>query len=401
MSLTVQQIFGEALPKLRTQRRISPDMLWAAQCIINCRTEAMGRRRIYCPNGCTQRESYNSCRHRACPQCAPRARDHWLRGWKDRLLDCPHYHIIFTVPQELRVLWRYNKSTFAKCLFAAASKSLLELLADPKYLGARPGILAALHTWSQTLAIHPHLHTIVTAGGLGADGRWKRPPKSCLLPRKVLMMVFRGKLRSLLTEAHKQGDLCTPTGQSDAQLIGLLNRIGRMVLNVKILKQYAHGFGVVTYLARYLHGGPLGNRRLQRAADGKIRFRARRAEADPAERHGEMHLSGQALTARLLEHVAPRRLQTIRGFGLYASHYRSELNVARELCGQLAIRPGQRERLSWQDYCEQAGRGDAVRCQVCNSQLACCEGQSWDRGPPLGAGDWRMLLDEFTRKRRV
>lgn len=227
------------------------------------------------------------------------AREHWLQGWKERLLDCSHYHIVFTVPQELRVLWQFNKRTFAQVLFKASfkasSEALLELLADPKYLGARPGILSALHTWSQTLAKHPRVHTIVTAGGLGADGKWKRPVKSCFLPRS------------------------------------LLNRVGRMTLNVKILEQYEHGLGVVRYLARYIHGGPLGNRRLERTPDGKLRFRARRGEGDPAERYGEVRLTSQELTLRLLEHVPPHRLPTIRSYGLYASHYRGKLNEARVL----------------------------------------------------------------------
>ncbi len=395
MSLTVQQIFSEFLPGFLKQRRISPDMLHAAQCLVNCRTEVFGTRRIYCPNGCTQKESYNSCRHRSCPQCAPRARDHWLRGWKDRLLNCPHYHIVFTVPQELRVLWRYNKKTFAKCLFKAASETLLELLSDPKYLGARPGILAALHTWSQTLAIHPHVHTIVTAGGLTSDGEWKRPVKSCFLPRKVLMMVYRGKLRSFLLQAQKRGDLTPPVGQSFAQIRGLLNRIGRMVLNVKILEQYPHGLGVVLYLARYVSGGPLGNRRLRRSPGGQINFRARRAEGDPSARHGELRLTGEAFIGRLLEHVAPHRMPTIRSFGLYASHYREELNTARQLCGQKVISKGPRERLNWQAYCEEVGRSEAVRCQTCNSELQCRVGSNHDRGPPIVPDTLERLLDNW------
>ena len=389
----------DALPGLLNQCGLSGGMLQAANRIVGCRTEAMGTRLIFCPNGCTQRESYNSCRHRACPQCAPMTRDHWLRGWKERLLNCSHYHIIFTVPQELRILWRFNKKTFAQSLFKAASEALLELLGDPKYLGARPGILAALHTWSQTLAMHPHVHMIVTAGGLGADGQWKRPVKSCFLPRKVLMIVFRGKLRSHLLEAHSRGELKAPAGKTDADLRSLLNRVGRMVLNVKILEQYEHGFGVVAYLARYIHGGPLGNRRLDSTPEGKIRFRARTREGDPTERHGEVRLAPEALTLRLLEHVPPHRLQTIRSYGLYASHYRKQLNEARALCGQQAVSRAACERPSWQTYCEQVGRREASHCGCCGSALRCLGGPAQERSPPSREQSREELMENWMKFR--
>lgn len=399
MSVTVQEVFREALPGLLKRRRMSGDMYQAANRIIDCRTAAMGTRTIFCPNGCTQRESYNSCRHRSCPQCAPMAREHWLQGWKERLLDCSHYHIVFTVPQELRVLWQFNKKTFAQVLFKVASEALLELLADPKYLGARPGILSALHTWSQTLAMHPHVHTIVTAGGLGADGKWKQPVKSCFLPRKVLMIVFRGKLRSYLLDALDRGELEAPTGMSEAELRSLLNRVGRMTLNVKILEQYEHGLGVVRYLARYIHGGPLGKRRLERTPDGKLRFRARRGEGDPAERHGEVRLTSQELTLRLLEHVPPHRLPTIRSYGLYASHYRGPLNEARVLCGQQAVSRAACQRQSWQSYCEQLGRRELSHCQRCDSELRCVVGPARERSPPASEEDGKVFWGNWLSTR--
>jgi len=185
------------------------------------------------------------------------AREQWLDGWTNRLLDCPHYHVIFTVPHDLNTLWRFNRKRFAGAMFAAATGTLKKLLADPKYMGSEPGMLAALHTWSQTLATHVHLHVLVTAGGLSEDNNWREPIKSCLLPRKVLMIIFRGKLRSELLVALERGELNPPPSQTPPQLRGLLNKLGRQVWNVKILDRYEHGLGVVKYLARYLKGGPI------------------------------------------------------------------------------------------------------------------------------------------------
>jgi len=127
----------------------------------------------------------NPLYYRNCPLCSAFAREKWLAGWKDLLLRCPHHHSIFTVPHDLIPLWRYNKREFGEVLFRAGVESLRELLADDKYLGAVPGMLASLHTWDQTLLIHPHLHVMVPAGGLDPDGRWRAPKKDCLLPRQV------------------------------------------------------------------------------------------------------------------------------------------------------------------------------------------------------------------------
>jgi hypothetical protein len=252
MGLTIQTILQQYFDGFAQRRPLSLNMRRAAYRMRHCRTAAMGGHVVSCPEGHVHRVVYNSCRHRSCPQCSALPRESWLRHWKMRLLACPHFHVIFTTPHGLIPLWRYNKKRFAAALFMAASAALLELLGDAKYLGARVGLLAALHTWSQTLAAHVHLHVLVTAGGLTDGGRWQAAKKSCLLPRKVLMIVFRGKLRAKLLRALERGELAIPPDTSEAAVRSLLNRLGRVVWNVKILDRYAHGAGVATYLARYL-----------------------------------------------------------------------------------------------------------------------------------------------------
>jgi hypothetical protein len=206
MGLTIQSLLQSHLDSFAARHRLSRDMLNAALRMRDCRTATMGGHVNSCPEGHFDQIAYNSCRHRSCPQCNGLTRARWLEGWRQRLLPCPHYHTIFTTPHDLLPLWRYNKALFADTLFAAASQTLVELLADPKYLGARVGLLAALHTWSQTLAGHVHLHVLVSAGGLDDRGHWRLPVKSCLLPRKVLMIKFRGKLRAKLIEKLDQDD---------------------------------------------------------------------------------------------------------------------------------------------------------------------------------------------------
>ena len=362
--LTVQQLLVDHFEGFSQRHRLSRDMWRAAVCMRDCRTARMGSHRIYCPQGHESRLAYNSCRHRVCPKCSAVSRELWLDGWRARLLNCPHFHVVFTTPHDLLPLWRYNRRRFADALFAAASGALKKLLGDAKYLGARPGLLAALHTWSQPLAAHVHLHVLVTAGGYSA-GRWQVAKKNCLLPRKVLMIVFRGQLRAELLRALDRGELTVPPTTTEARLRGLLNRLGRTTWNVKILERYDHGVGVVTYLARYLKGGPISNRRLLKFERDGVRFRCRsRREAESPTTTTRLAMDDFFL--RLLQHVPPHGLRVVRGYGLYAGGQRELLNEARQLLGQTALPSPPPDPPSWQAG-ERLGAVPGVWC--CDSRL--------------------------------
>ncbi len=387
MPTTVQTIiqehyehFAATHPLARYQRR-------AAERIRDCRTAAFGGHIVGCPHGHVKAVHYNSCRHRSCPQCAALAREKWLVGWKARLLDAPHMHIVFTVPSLLVPLWRYNKKPFANLLFRAANESLRELLGDPKYLGAVPGLLSALHTWSQQLKCHVHLHVLVSCGGLTADGRWVEPKKDCLLPRHVLMQVFRGKLRALLLRALKRGELVVPPDTTTTQVKNVLNRVGRQTWNVKLLERYAHGRGVLTYWARYLRGGPINNGRLVDCGNGVVRFWYRDTrDKNTDDGRGQrklLRLPVETFLSRLLEHVPPPSFQTVRGYGLYANSKRADWSVAREHLGQEPDLPP--VEFTWRDFCEQMGHTEATVCPVCGTPLAVYGRFRAGRDPPTSA----------------
>ena len=333
MATTVQAILQQHYAAFAASHPLAPYQQAAAEALRDCRTAALGGHWLSCPNGHVHTAHFNSCHHRSCPQCATLARDQWLAGWQQRLLDCPHNHTIFTTPQDLVPLWRYNKRLFVGLLFHAATDGLRELLADPEVPGRLPGMLGGVHTWGQQAAVHVHLHLLLTWGGLTPDGRWVEPKKSCLLPRKVLMQMFRGKLRAYLLKALDDGRLVLPPDRTAAQVRGLLNRVGRIDWNVKILDRYEHGRGVVTYLARYLKGGPLSNGRLVDCRNGTVRFRYRDNQ-DPDETDGRgrrkvLPLPVDVFLQRLLEHVPPPNLQMVRPYGLYANNKQAERAVAR------------------------------------------------------------------------
>lgn len=375
MGVTIQSLLQEHFTSLTSTRRLSADMWNAAKRLRACRTEELGIHVRRCPEGHVSSIAYNSCRHRCCQVCNGLERQRWLSRWKARLLPSPHHHVVFTIPHELLDLWRYNKRALADILFAAASQALRELLADPKYCGATVGLLAGLHTWSQTLAAHVHLHVLVTAGGLDAKQAWQPAVKDCLLPRKVLMIVFRGKFREFTLKALQQGKLELPDNTTANYWIGELNRLGRVPWNVKVFERYAHGRGVISYLARYLRGGPIGKERLLDCQDDKVRFayRVPTQKAGDRTRQAIMLLGVCEFLLRFLEHVPPRGLQTIRGYGLYGGNQHSRLGQAFIALGQAApnLSSG---RTRTAELLEQMGIDPSVNCcPVCGRELEVVE----------------------------
>ena len=208
-------------------------------------------------------------------------------------------------------------------LFQAVRDTLGTLLADPKYLGAQPGIIAALHTWSQTLVLHPHVHCLVTGGGLTPTGSGWRSATAFCCPARVVMAVFRGKMVAAIRQTLARGALALPEPMRPQQLLNLLNRLGhptKTKWNVRIMERYRHGAGVVTYLARYLRGGPIKNARLVACDGDRVTFtyRARQEEADAGPASPQrMTLPVADFLQRWLLHVPVPQTRVVRCYGLY------------------------------------------------------------------------------------
>lgn len=381
----IQNLYRLHFPGFAKHNAFSFTMSRAATQFMNCRTACMGGHVNSCPEGHYHQIAYNSCRHRSCPQCSWLPREQWLSEWKTRLLVCPHHHTIFTLPHDFNILWRYNKAAFTNVLFKSVSETLQELLIDPKYLGGRVGLLCALHTWNQTLQEHIHLHVLITAGGLGPDGQWLETKKSCLLPRRVLMKKFRGKFKAMLQDAIKRGKIQLPPSMNEATFEAMLRKVTRVDWNVKILKRYKSGVGVATYLARYLKGGPIGNSRLIEIDDDFVTFRYRLGthEGGDGTIQGIASLEIYEFIKRHLEHVPPRRLQTVRGYGLYSGNQHSRIDEAREALGMAQANVDDASKLtSWQDICEQSGMIETCRCPLCGAKLISHSDFKAGRDPP-------------------
>jgi Putative transposase/Transposase zinc-binding domain len=390
--VTLQTIFQDAFPAYEQRHALPAHVRRAACAIRQCRTAALGGHVQACPDGHMARIWYNSCRHRSCPQCAYLQTERWLALQRARLLACDHYHVIFTLPHELNPLWLANVPLMTTLLFRTVRETLCTLLADSHYLGAQPGIMAALHTWSQTLVLHPHMHCLVTGGGLTASGDWKAVRNGFLLPARVVMAVFRGKMLAAIRHALACGALTLPESMGPQQWLNLLNRLGhprKTKWNVRIMERYAHGAGVVTYLARYLRGGPIKNGRLVAYDGARVTFtcRTRHEEADGARpRSQQMPLPVADFLQRWLLHVPVPQTRVVRCYGLYHPTHAAALTSCRTACGQPPMEAP--PALDWQTVCAQRGDAHPERCPTCGQLLVCTS--VIPRGgapPPVRAGE--------------
>jgi hypothetical protein len=310
--------------------------------IVQCRTAALGGHVEQCNQCGHQQISYNSCRNRHCPKCQAAARREWMQEREAELLPVEYFHVVLTIPEQLGPLALQNKRVIYGLLFRAASQTLLEIAADKKHLGAVIGFLAVLHTWGQSLQLHPHLHCVVPGGGLSADhSRWVSCREGFFLPVKVLSRLFRGKFVAYLNEANKQGRLDFHGRleylSKDNQFARLLHDLSNTEWVVYAKRPFGGPEQVLKYLARYTHRVAISNQRLVALANGQVTFKWKDyADANAVK---EMTLSVREFTRRFLLHILPRGFVRIRHYGFLANRCRRErLECCRKLLQQEASR---------------------------------------------------------------
>jgi hypothetical protein len=329
MESTLQGIFISGFDTYKKRHGLSTDQYKAAEAIMHCQREELGYEQWECfHDGHTEQQNH-SCRHRSCPRCHGAQSHEWLENIKQRLLPCDHYHVIFTLPHELNELWQYNRSWSSDHLFRASAETLKQLLADDKYLGAEVGMLSALHTWGRTLSFHPHVHVLVSGGGLSGE-KWKRVKKDFLLPVAVIKAKFRGKWLSWLNAAYEAGELTLPPQWTTYEWKKVLREIARKQWNVRIQNGYPHGSGVATYLSRYMRGGPIKDHRIISAQENSVSFRYRDHRD---HRVKTLRLSAEHFMSRVLWHVPVKGQHGVRYYGLYTAAARGKRNSARDALG--------------------------------------------------------------------
>jgi hypothetical protein len=375
-SLEVADIFrGEAASFLQTHaKRLSSQQKRVFSDIQACRTAVMGGHLRACERCDHQEISYNSCRNRHCPKCQAMARAQWLAQREAELLPIAYFHIVFTLPAEIAAVALQNKRLLYGMLFQAASETLKQVAANPRHLGAAQiGLLAVLHTWGQNLMHHPHLHCVVSGGGLAQDeSRWIASRDYYFLPVKVLSRVFRNKFRHLLEKAFERGELgfygkLVPLAEPKT-FRNFLDAATHREWVVYAKRPFREPACVLKYLARYTHRVAISNRRLVNYRDGKVTFRYKDYARQGAPRR--MTLEAAEFIRRFLLHVLPDGFMRIRHYGYLANRYRGQkLKTCRRLLGCDAPAEPQRDvDPPESDPAAQAGETDtAIRCPVCKT----------------------------------
>ena len=359
---TIQQLIIDHADRIKENTRLPLSHVKALYKLGACRTAALGGHAQYCENNHLNGIWYNSCQHRFCPQCRAMPTEQWLLNTKDVLLKCPHHHIVFTLPSSLHDVWRYNRSTMTDILFKAAQQTLQQFAKDPRYLNARLGILSALHTWGRSLSLHPHIHTLVSHGGINEMGEWVEPKKADLFPQKPIMMVYRGKLLAMVKAAMEEANWQLPPNTQASQLTNRLNKLGRQDWVVYFCKRYDFAQGVASYLSRYVKSGPLKNQQIKSVTDEHVTFSYRSHQTKRTE---VLRLSIEDFIERLLQHTPLPGKPTVRYCGLYNSAARKKLNEARSALGQTEV--SEHEQLQWQAYLEE--KGHLPVCTICGLPL--------------------------------
>lgn len=300
--------------------------------IERCRTAALGRHRDRCLDcGEDLGFSFNSCRNRHCPKCQTTARNRWVAARTRELVPSNYFHIVFTVPHQLSQLMLQNKRLLYNLLFRCASATLMEVAANPKWLGAEIGFLSILHTWGQTLTHHPHLHCVVPAGGF-APGRdaWVGPNSARFFaPKGVLSEVFRGKFYDGLHSLFRRKQLAFHGSLAwlaePRAFAHFLRSIHRHAWIIDVRKPFGGPEHVLHYLARYTHRVAISNHRLIGMEDGKVTFRWKDYAHGGKKR--KMALAAEEFIRRFLLHLLPMGLVRIRYYGWMANRFRQECAV--------------------------------------------------------------------------
>jgi hypothetical protein len=328
--------YGARMP--RRQKRAMRD-------ILECRTPVLGGQVYVCSKCDERRYSYHSCKNRHCPKCGNDQAAQWLEEQRELLLPVVQFLVTFTLPEELRKVARANQKTIYNILFRASAEALQKLAWDERFIGGRPGMVGVLHTWTRALIYHPHVHYIVTGGGLNESGHWKSSSEDFLAPVRALSVIFRAKFRDLLkkTELFDEVD----SGVWRKEWVVHCEAVGT-------------GEAAFKYLAPYVFRVAISNKRIVKLEDGRVTFKYKDSTTDQEK---ICTVTAEEFIRRFLQHVLPERLVKVRYYGLLSPGNRHQLERAREL-----LRARRQHQPTKQSNPDDT-LAEPMRCPTCGSEM--------------------------------
>jgi len=314
------RLYGEQYKELHS---LSYAQSKAFSAILKCRTADLGAHVDTCENCGSSEISYNSCRNRHCPKCQTISKEIWIDKQKQNLLDVGYFHVVFTVPEQLRPVFYQNQTLMYNLLFKSVSETLHELAADKKFLGAKLGFTTVLHTWGQNLSYHPHIHCIIPAGGLSILSKWIYSRKKFFIPVRVLSRLFRGKFLNLIQSLNLSffGDSAYLNDTRNFAVF--LKDCYDFDWVVYCKPPFKSASCVVEYLGRYTHRVAISNNRIISIDNGIVTFKHR--DYKDNNKSKIMSLTAVEFIRRFLMHILPSRFTKIRHFGFLASKVKSSL----------------------------------------------------------------------------
>lgn len=314
-----RQVIRKYLPRVTRYRKLSQQQWKAINAILLCRTPALGGELHGC-EGCDHQEKrYHSCRNRHCPVCQGDAARKWIEKQKEKLLPVSYFHVVFSLPEELNPLFKYNRALLYDLFFRTGAETLQSFFEDKRHVGGQGGFLGVLHTWGQLIQFHPHIHWVVPNGAIDSNGRWVKPKRAdadkFLFPVRAVSKVFRGKFLAALEKLHRKGRLRFPDPQSEASFRDTLNMAAAKKWNVYAKRPFAGPMQVIRYLGRYTHRIAMSPKRILSIGREGVTFRYKDYRQDGLRRTTTM--DGELFVRRFIEHVLPEGFRKVRHYGWF------------------------------------------------------------------------------------
>ena len=310
----IQEIINKGLEKYEVKNKIMPYKKKVIEAIKNCKTEKMGAHKYVCDECGYEEIAYNSCRNRHCPNCQTGKKLKWIEARKEEVLNIKYYHVVFTIPSEIYLIALQNQDKMYKILFKASAETLQELARDKKYLGGEIGFFSILHTWGSNLIYHPHVHLVVTGGGLSEIGKWVEKEEDFFIPVKVMSRKFRGKFLDYMKREKLEFYGSNKDLENPANYNSLIQKMYEKEWIVYCKEPFKNAECVIQYLGRYTHRVAISNERIVAVTKDTVTFKWR--DYKDNNKMKEMTISVEEFIRRFLLHILPPKFMKIRYYGI-------------------------------------------------------------------------------------
>lgn len=367
---TIAEIFKKFGSSVLVNNTLHSAQLKILGLIGDCRTASLGSHKERCTNCAHIRVHYNSCGNRHCPNCQGVHRERWLLKRSEDLLPVTYFHSVFTVPQELRILFLYNKRLLYNLLFQCVWETIYSFSMDTRQkLEAKPGMISILHTWNQKMEYHPHIHCIIPGGGITATGGWKtsKGKDDFLFSVEALSHKFKKKFLILLTGMYQEGKLSIPPKDSLWNSANAFYKTKKALYDkdwvVYTKPSFKDHRQVFEYLGRYTHKIAISNHRIVKVSDTHVTFRYLDRKKGAT---ASLTLTGEAFVLRFLQHVLPKRFTKIRYHGFLSTRSKKvDLSKIRTVLG--AIAPARVPKLTARELLIKTTGVDPYLCPICKT----------------------------------